>query len=109
MKTKMMAIVSFLAIALFAGFARAEWSNPGFVTQIQYNRGSYEEGDVFVFLKEVGCSATNSNFRIRRSDTDAQDREAMVRLLVASKLSERPVRLGFSRVNGTCYVYSVRF
>jgi hypothetical protein len=108
MTTKMAAGVSFIAVAVFAGIARAEWSNAGPVTQIQYNRNSYEAGDVFIFLDNVSCSATNSHFRIRRSDTIEQDMDGMLRLLIASRLAERPVRLGFSRHDGSCLVYAVK-
>ncbi|CAG0989975.1 hypothetical protein ANRL2_03105 [Anaerolineae bacterium] len=109
MNKKIVAIVSFFVLTMFTGTVRAEWSQAGFVTTIQFNRDSYENGDVFVWLNGTGCSATNDYFRIRQSGTTKEDLEEMMRLLIASKLSERPVRLGFSRDKGTCSVYSVKF
>ena len=110
MKKKRLTTSAILALTLFlsTNAVQADWSKPGFVTQIQYNRDSYENGDVFVWLNDVGCSRTNAYFRISGAATPAEDMDAMVRILMASEISERPVRLGF-RPGGTCQVYAVRF
>jgi len=59
-KTKA-AIASLIATALFTAAAAAEWSQSGFVTSIQYNRDSYEGGDVLVWLNGTGCSRTRES------------------------------------------------
>lgn len=111
MKKTIVIAVLFFGLIVSVGTVIASWSGWGIVSHIQYNRDSYKGGEVRVWLEGHRCGPSEEYFTIVQEVTPKEDIEAMVRLLTASKLSQQPVNLGFTKLpgKGTCDVYSVRF